>query len=416
MSQFYDSLKRFVTPVMVSKAARVVGEKEGNISMAISSIFASLLGVMAKDGNNTQQIGNILDEAGNLNLLNNLETLCEENPTEDQRRLGDDFLQNLLGDKAADFSNPIAKYAGISKVATNRLVSMLAPVVVGYFGRKVSADGWSMQKIQHEIKNQKSSFIGLIPDDLARSFGLSKTVTSGNEPVKEEKKNGWIAWVIIILLLLLLLFLWRSCKNRNDITAGSRSMITDTIHQGVISNNMASAASYNDETTRTTATTDTRATKSLTLADGTRMQVFENGTEERMLNYLSSDEYKNATAKDLQGKWFEFDKIAFEFGSATQLETGSQSQLNNIISILKNHKDVKVGIAGFADKRGSEDVNMEISKQRAETIEKMLEDGGVGSQVVKTEGFGDEYAKYSATAPDSERMKDRDIALRFVKD
>lgn len=415
MSQFYDSLKRFVSTSMVSNAARVVGEKEGNISTAISSIFASLLGVMAKDGNNTQQIRNILEEAGKLNILKNLEPLCQENPSEDQRKLGDDFLQRLLGDNAADFTNPIAKYAGISKVATNRLISMLAPIFVGYFGKKVAEDGWSMQKIQNEIKNQKNSFIGLIPDDLARSFGLSKTVTSGNEPVKEGKKNGWITWVVIILLLLLLLFLWRSCRNRNT-TADVRSMVTDTVRSTRANvNDMARTASYSDNMDRTSTTNETRATRSLALPDGTRIQVYEDGTEEEMLEFLNSNDYKNATDKQLQEKWFEFDNIAFEFGSATQLKSGSQAQLNNIISILKNHKDVKVKIAGFADKRGTEEANMEISKERAKTIEKMLENGGVGSQVVTTEGYGDEYAKHSANAPESQRMEDRDIALRFVK-
>lgn len=425
MSQFYDSLKSLVRPGMVTSAARTLDEKEANISTAISSIFASLLGVMSQDGN-TPQIRNILDEAGNLNILSNVEPLCEEKPNEDQRRLGDAFLQQLLGDRAAAFTAPIAKHAGISKPATNRLVAMLAPIFVGYFGRKLVNDGWSMQKIQNEIKNQKNSFIAMVPDDLANTFGLSKAITSGSEPAKKEKKNGWIMWVIIILLLLLILFLWRSCRNRNDATAYYSTAVTDTLRNA--DRNRASterAASYSDPTmtgTRAISRADsvnmglaTREMHNMRLADGTTIHVYNNGTEQEIVKFLESDEYKKADDNKLQDKWFEFDNIAFEFGSGTQLKSGSKQQLDNIVAILKNHPDAKVRIATFADKRGTEAANMEVSKERARTIEKMLDQAGVGSQVVTAEGYGDEYAKYSANAPESQRAEDRDLAMRFVK-
>lgn len=409
MSQFYDSLKRFVSPGMMTNAARVVEEKEANISNAVSSIFASLLGVFAKDGT-TPQIKNILTEAGNLDLLGNLEPLCQENPTVDQRRIGDSFLQSLLGDRAADFTAPIAKQAGISKVATNRLVSMLAPIFAGYFGKKVAKDGWSIRKIQDEIKNQKNTFIGMIPAELMSTFGLKDTLNApSNEPVK--KKNGWVTWLIIIILLILIIILWRSCRNRNtDTVANQRTMVTDTVRQARDNTRtMTSTASYS-ESQGTNTSNETRATTTMTLADGTTIHVYRNGTEQNILNFINSNDFKNASDKDLQNRWFEFDNIAFEFGSGTELKSGSRTQLNNIISILKNNKDVKVRVAAFADRRGSEDANMEVSKQRAKTIEKLLEEGGVGSQVVKVEGYGDEYAKHSANAPESQRVEDRDIA------
>ena len=45
----------------------------------------------------------------------------------------------------------------------------------------------------------------------------------------------------------------------------------------------------------------------------------------------------------------------------------------------------------------------------------MLDKKGVGSQIVRTEGFGDEYAKHSPQESNEKRAEDRDIALRFVK-
>lgn len=158
-----------------------------------------------------------------------------------------------------------------------------------------------------------------------------------------------------------------------------------------------------------------RDTSHVMLPNGVKLVAYDDGVEEKMVEYLNSDDYKKATEKELQDKWFQFDNIDFEFGSSTQLKPESQTQLNNIIAILKAYKNAKIKVAGFADKKGTEEVNMEISKERAKTIESLLEKGGVGSQVVKTEGYGDEYAKYSANDSDEKRAKDRDIALRFVK-
>ncbi|MCC8153470.1 MAG: hypothetical protein LIP01_04200 [Tannerellaceae bacterium] len=66
-------------------------------------------------------------------------------------------------------------------------------------------------------------------------------------------------------------------------------------------------------------------------------------------------------------------------------------------------------------KKGSDEANMAISRERAKYVETLLERAGVGSQVVKTTGVGDENAEHPVTDSDYERREDRDIALRFVK-
>ena len=407
MAQLFDSLKAYINPAMISKASEVLNEKESNVSTAVSSILASFMGVMLKKGN-TPQIRNIFEEAGNLNILADIDRVCEEKPSQDQQKLGDDFLLQLLGDKAEDFTTPIAKSSGISKVATNRLVSMLAPVAAGFFGNKLVKDEWSLHKILAEINNDKDRFAGLIPAGLIGSFGLHSALSSAapgiktnTEPVEEKKKNGWLKWLILLLVLLAIFLLWRSCRETTPTEVFyEEAIVTDTV--------AAPAADVPAASAKETL-------NAVTLPDGTIIQVYAGGVEEQMLNYLKSGDYKNATDDDLKNKWFEFDNIDFEFGSSTDLKDNSKVQLNNIIAILKNYKDAKVKVGGFADKVGSEKANIDLSKKRAKTIESLLEKGGVGAQVAKVEGYGEQYAKQNVNAPDSLRAKDRDIALRFVK-
>lgn len=403
MEQIYDSLRSLIKPEMVSKASKMLDEKESGISSAVSSIVAGILGVMLKKGN-VPQLRNILEEGGNLHFASG------DGSLDDQQRIGDDFLQHLLGDKAADFSDPIADDSNISKVATNRLVSMIAPLVVGYLGNKLVNENWSMPHLLNEIGKQKDSFKKYLPAGLIGNFGLSSVLNKTEKTVVPEKKksNSWIIWLILVALVVLLFFVWRSCGNTNSEGYQGNSS-NDTILQRVdITEIEAEEARYPTDAMG-------RDTARLTLPDGTIITVYKGGVEEQMLNYLKSGDYKNATEDQLKEKWFNFDNIAFEFNSATELKSGSEQQLGNIAAILKNYKDAKIRVAGFADKVGTESANMEISKERAKKVEQLLEERGAGSQIVKTEGFGDEYAKHSASESNDARSSDRDIALRFVK-
>lgn len=403
MEQIFNSLKTLITPELVSLASSKLEESESKISSTVPSIFASLLGVILKKGN-SPQLKNILDEAGNLNILSDLGAICGETPTHDQQKIGDDFLQHLLGDKATDFTNAIAADKGVSKVAVNRLVSIVAPIIAGFLGNKLKHENWSMPTLLKNIEAEKDQFINWIPSDLKKSFGIFLSPGQSNNVVeKPKKKNGWIMWLILILLLLLLLFWWRSCRNRPANGYVEEESVT-----------MISPAPTDNTTKQVAANNETAAV--LELPDGTKlMQAYAGGVEDKIIKFLESDKYKNATEDDLKKMWFDLDKVKFEFGSTTNLIDGYQNQLKNIEAILHYFKNAKVEIGGFADKKGTDDVNQTISEERAETFENILEKNGLGSQVVRLKGFGKEYAKHLASEPDKVRAEDRHIALRFVK-
>ncbi|MDR2918194.1 MAG: DUF937 domain-containing protein [Tannerella sp.] len=408
MESIFNSLKALITPELVSLASSKLEESESKISATIPSIFASLLGVLLKKGN-SPQLKNILDEAGNLNILSDLGAICGETPTHDQQKISDDFLQHLLGDKASDFTNAIAADKGTSKVVTNRLISIVAPIISGFLGNKLKHENWSMPTLLNHIEAEKDQFISWIPSDLKKSFGIfSSPGQNNNQPQQQPKKsNGWIMWLILIILLLLLLFWWRSCRNRpvdGYIEEESITMISPAP-----SDNAADKAKDQATAGNETATV-------LELPDGTKLpEAYAGGVEDKIIKFLESDKYKNATDDDLKKIWFDLDKIKFEFGSTTKLVDGYQNQLKNIEAILHYFKDTKIEIGAFADKKGSDDINQTISEERAETFENILEENGLGSQVAKLKGFGKDYAKHLENEPDKARAEDRHIALRFVR-
>jgi Outer membrane protein and related peptidoglycan-associated (lipo)proteins len=386
---------------MANKAAATLDEKPLNVEKGISAILSSLLAMYLKT--HDPEVNNIIREAGNLDIVKDMDNVCQESLDENQRNISDRFLQAMLGDKAADFTAPIAETAGLTKVATNRLIYMLAPVVAGYLGEKLVKDKWSETRLLEEIRRDKPSFVKSIPAGVVKAFGLEYIIRT-DEPVtppkqttqpKKKSNNSWIWWLLLILALLLLFFGWRSCKNKKDAepVAVTQTVTTHT------NDNASASVKFID----------------LKLPNGVMLKVYKDGVEDRMIRFLNSDEYKNATNDQLKEKWFVFRDIDFEFNSATELKAGADKELDNITAIMKAYSDAKIRVAGFADKKGTEAVNLEISKLRAKTIEDILDKKGITSQVVRTEGFGEEFAKHSEAETDDQRAEDRDIALRFVK-
>jgi outer membrane protein OmpA-like peptidoglycan-associated protein len=150
--------------------------------------------------------------------------------------------------------------------------------------------------------------------------------------------------------------------------------------------------------------------------NGKKLRGYENGMEASMITFLKSDGYKNA-ADDaaLKDKWYSFDNVNFKMGSATELEPGSEGQIQNLADILKAYPDAKIKIGGYTDNTGDAAANKKLSQQRADFIKSELTKLGVGAQITGAEGYGSEFATVAADASDAERAVDRKMAVRFTK-
>lgn len=68
----------------------------------------------------------------------------------------------------------------------------------------------------------------------------------------------------------------------------------------------------------------------------------------------------------------------------------SQQTVSEIVDFVKNNKDVKVTVTGYADKgTGNKRVNMKYSKKRAEALADALVKAGVPAEIITTEWKGD---------------------------
>jgi outer membrane protein OmpA-like peptidoglycan-associated protein len=204
---------------------------------------------------------------------------------------------------------------------------------------------------------------------------------------------GWLLPLLLIVLTtgLVLYFV----KGSNDTSVPGLTYVEDTAAEVTI-----------PDSTHTTALI--RKPLSIRLSDSTEITAYKNGIENKLVLYIMSKNLADSISKN---RWFDFDDLNFKTGSA-ELTDSSMHQVHNIAAILKVYPKVKIKIGGYTDKTGDEKLNMQLSQARAETVLAALKKSGVNSaQLVGAEGYGSQFAKAAADAPDEEKQKDRRISV-----
>jgi OmpA-OmpF porin, OOP family len=80
--------------------------------------------------------------------------------------------------------------------------------------------------------------------------------------------------------------------------------------------------------------------------------------------------------------------IQFDTGKAT-IKPVSFPILDEVVTLMKSRKDLKVGVYGHTDSVGNDAMNMTLSKNRAAACVKYLSDHGVQASRLQSEGFGE---------------------------
>ena len=101
------------------------------------------------------------------------------------------------------------------------------------------------------------------------------------------------------------------------------------------------------------------------------------------------------------------------FGRAsTDLEAGTTAEIDRIAAFLSANPTVELGVAGYADGRGTKLQNMALAKVRAENVKQALIDRGIPAPRVKAVWFGDR-SPVADNATEEGRAFNRRVEFRF---
>jgi len=108
-----------------------------------------------------------------------------------------------------------------------------------------------------------------------------------------------------------------------------------------------------------------------------------------------------------------FKNVLFETGSATLLPVSGQ-ELDRLVDVLAQAKDLRVEIAGHTDNVGTETDNLRLSEARAVSVRQYLIDVGVTAERISTKGYG-ESRPVAANDTEEGRAKNRRTTFRLLE-
>ncbi len=405
-----QSAKEFFSGNLISRASSYLSEDESGVQKAVDAAIPTVgmaIFDKAKTSSGAETLLSLIREGNhNGSFLQNAAGAFDIQTSGLSK--GKELLEQLLGNKTDNASAAISQYAGISKSSVLTLLSTVAPVILSLLGRHIGQSNLDSKGLFDFINNQKSSVTSLIPAGFSSSLGNLGLGLFGTEKVHEaltpksttttsqtytsepetSSTNRWI-WPLLIFLVIAAAIWYfvgaKGCNRTADTTPTdtTAAMPTDTSSSVIVTSPKGRVDAATGDYLY-----DVGNIVALKLPNGNVLNVGENSTEAKLVNFLND---KSATVDTAKGNWFEFTNVRFKTGSA-QLSDSSVQQLKNFVEIAKAYPAAKFKIGGYTDNTGDSSANIGLSQKRAQTVfAKAISLGTSKGSLTDSKGYGPQY-------------------------
>jgi len=148
-------------------------------------------------------------------------------------------------------------------------------------------------------------------------------------------------------------------------------------------------------------------TTEITLPSGQILNVGSYSSESKLFRFISN----SANAK--VDRWVSLDRVHFKTNSSDLLDE-SKEQLSNIATMMAEFPDAKIKIGGYTDNTGAEEVNLNVSTERANMVKSALSKLGVEESRMQAEGYGAQHFVCEANDTDICKAKNRRVDIKVV--
>jgi len=281
-------------------------------------------------------------------------------------------------------------------------LKVAAPLVLGYLAKMQSAGSLNVSSLGSMLRAEAPSLQNFLPSGLLSGTASAVSATAGRTVsavqagvgAATSRSSRWIVPVAIIGALLLVWLLIRSMNMPKEVAQSASNASNAAVD--ALNNAANSAWSALGEIVV------------VSLPDGTKLNAPSLGVEGKLVDYLN-----DASAGVSEDKWFDFDRLLFDTGSAN-LQPASQDQLANMAAILKAYPGVKIRIGGYTDNTGDPAANLKLSQDRADNVMAELAKLGVDPSRMTAKGYGDANP-IADNSTEEGRQKNRRISLRVTE-
>lgn len=389
MASMLDNIRELITPSVLSRAAALTGDSESALTTGLSATIPTILATLAKrsdDSGFMQQLSRLAMGAADSDPLTAAKAFMSPTTTGiDTTTPMGGWLSSLFGHNVSSVTDAIGRYAGLRSSSAATLLSIGASLVLGYLGRLMRSDRLDATGLANRLRREQADYTAAVPHGFHIPGFVREEAKQYVRPEPERRSAG--NWAIPLLLTVLGLgaLAWWANRYRPE---GTVARVEDRT-MGAVG----------------TAGEKVRDVITRTLPGNVNLTVPSGGMEDRLTTYI---ETPSAAGSNV----FTFDRISFMTGSSSLTEE-SREQINNVCAIMRAYPSAQVTVSGHTDNVGSSAANMELSKARAEAVADALARGGVASDRVHAEGFGDSKP-IADNSTDAGRAQNRRVALEVT--
>lgn len=363
MASMLDAVRELVTPSLLSRMSAHTGDSEPALSRGFGAAIPLLFAALAnKSDEHTfiDQVANIAtDSANDPDVPATLPRAVGGLSGIDTTTPAGGWLSRLFGGNLTDVVDGVTRYAGVSRGTSASLLSLAAPLILGYLGRMMRRDGLNAVGLADKLRGHRGAFAAAVPTELGALIpGIARAPVETGRVMDRDIRHreeaprvaasadrwarGWVLPALLAVLALGGLFWFTGREHRR----------VDTRASYEVTRPVAKAP----EKSRAVGTTGEKAAPSIPVATPTSR--------------------------------FEIEKtVRFKTGSSS-LNSQADAEFASIAAALKSHPDARVEINGYTDNVGSEATNVALSRSRATAVMHSLHEMGIPTDRMQAAGLG----------------------------
>lgn len=212
---FLSKIKNTITTKTVENLATFLGENTANVESGIGLCLNSFMAGILKYGHSDVEIKNIinvLNDGGHTgDILNNIESFSSNfEKTQLLVTIGNNISSHFLANKVQLLVEKISGISEIRKTSASSLLSLSAPIVLGFIGKTMKENNFDLVGLRNHFKEINEPIINSLPPAINNIFQFKKTVNTpvpGNlqssPVVNKEKTKSKVNFLVILPWLIL---------------------------------------------------------------------------------------------------------------------------------------------------------------------------------------------------------------------
>ncbi|GEM_PF-451243 len=354
--------QNFLTPEFIKKFSNSLGQPADKIQIGLRSVIPTFLLELVKKGSSPEGAEKLLSvvKKDGTDIPSSKVNLNDP----EYMRKGEEALSQIFGNSLLSVTDHLGGQTGMSSSVITKIMSLIAPVVMGVIGKKVKTEGLTSRDLVAYLGQQKNFLAGFMPKSLGNArvaptglkTAIRKTIPAETKSEAHYKivagpgKSYTGTWSALGVLALFILggAWWTIDKRQNEFP--------------------------NSEPVLTSSTT------------AQQMEIMPETVEPAASMSELSDFLRNGSRSELP-KRFTFDTLNFATGT-TELLPGSQLEIEQMANALKEFPQVTARVEGFTDNTGDQEGNLDLSTARAVAVKEELKARGIEDMRIEAVGRG----------------------------